>query len=165
MRLLPALGTIICLLWPGIVVAQSFSGTNTYHPVERPAPKQASEYQVFTAPAMYREAYHEARRCLAQGTMDDVLWWLQGYRARSFDRVVWVEAPGQRFTAPDGTPGAIGFWAMPDTIIIGREWKTTRWVIRHELIHYLLQMAHPADARRNKRIWGEQCKATWGYLE
>jgi hypothetical protein len=76
-----------------------------------------------------------------------------------FNRVTWYQVAGNSFSGDAGP--AIGTWYPPHSIAIAREWLTTDWVVKHEMIHDLLQDGHTEEER--KRIWGRQCHATWGY--
>jgi hypothetical protein len=127
----------------------------------RPAPRPLREYTRFTPPANYRALMDSAQACAKVKAK------------RDFDEIVWLKAPGRNFWVP-GIPDSIqkipsiGVWqvgAGQDTIVIGSEWLTTDWVVKHELVHFVLQRPHPADPVADRRIWGEQCHATWGHLE
>ncbi len=124
---------------------------------QRPVALPLSRFTPLAPPARYRAIHAAAEECTG--------------KTGSFDRIVWLSAPGRSFTAPDGVPNAIGFWQVSrgrgsaDTIVIAADWQTTEWVVKHELIHYLLQQSHPADLAESDRIWGRLCHATWGYLE
>lgn len=74
-------------------------------------------------------------------------------------RVRWQTMPGNYFSTKDGP--AIGAWESPHTITIAVDWLTTDWVLKHEMIHDLLQQGHtPVEL---SVIWGHFCQATWGY--
>lgn len=81
------------------------------------------------------------------------------HRKGDLSRVHWRIAPGNSFTAPSGT--VIGYWTRPHTITLATEWLTTDWVIKHEMIHDLLQEGHTEATLQS--VWGERCHATWGY--
>lgn len=99
----------------------------------------------FTPPADYRVIWDSAEVC--SGVPGD------------FNRVTWYVTPGNSFDGPDGY--VIGRWTAPHSITIAHDWLTTDWVVKHEMIHDLLQEGH-TEAQRIQ-IWGKQCHATWGY--
>ena len=99
----------------------------------------------WTPPAHYRAIWDSAQACTG--------------KRGNFDRIVWYRMPGNNFPYKDGS--AIASWTRPHAITIAVEWQTTDWVVKHEMIHDLLQMAHNAEDLRE--IWGKKCHATWGF--
>jgi hypothetical protein len=102
----------------------------------------------FTPPAHYREIWKEAEACTG--------------KHGDFDRVEWYVVEGKMFTSSSGS-AAIGEWHSPHNILIASEWRTTDWVVRHEMIHDLTRLAHDGGAR-DVQIWGIQCHSMWGWL-
>lgn len=97
-------------------------------------------------PAHYREIWKQAEAC--SGLTGD------------FDRVRWNIVLGHDFPCNSGK--CIGEWHRPHTITIASDWVTTDWVVRHEILHDLVNSGHwPGDTV----LWGVKCHATWGWLE
>lgn len=96
-------------------------------------------------PSHYRAIWDSAQACTG--------------RRGDFDRITWYVVAGNSFSTKDGY--AIGRWTRPHSISLSMDWATTDWVVKHEMIHDLLQRGHDEDDRH--KIWGEQCRATWGY--
>jgi hypothetical protein len=101
----------------------------------------------FTPPEAYREIWAEAQKCTE--------------REGDFDRLQWYIVPGHDFPCPSGR--CIGEWIPPHGIAIAEEWKTTAWVIKHEMVHDLTGWSHDRGPR-DRWMWGERCRATWGWL-
>jgi hypothetical protein len=80
---------------------------------------------------------------------------------RPYEKIEWYVVPGKSFIC-SAKNQSIGCWDYPNKITLAREWLTTDWVVKHEIIHYLMQRGHwPGDTA----VFGTKCKATWGYLE
>lgn len=78
-------------------------------------------------------------------------------------RVTWLVAPGREFVSELDTE-TIGLWVKGDTIVLAREWLTTGWLYKHELIHFLIQGGH-LDKADDDALWGDACRAKWGFLD
>lgn len=73
---------------------------------------------------------------------------------RDFDRIRWYVVPGGNWRySKHNQDLAAGVWIEPDKIYIAEESLTTEWIIKHELIHYLIRLPkHPADVFRRCSI-------------
>jgi hypothetical protein len=87
----------------------------------------------FTPPPDYRTWYAETEACTGlQGNYDDIVWWL-----------------ADSLEAPHGSELVTGTWTAPHTIVFRRGYQGDVWVVRHEMIHDLLQTtAHPSPPFR-----------------
>lgn len=102
------------------------------------------------ADSMWVAEYHAAERCTG--------------KKGKVKRVTWSLVPGKSFQNQDGDSD-IGLWVKDGRhIYIAEAWRNVAWVARHEAIHDLVG-PHPADTAKNTRVWGEQCRAMWGWLE
>lgn len=143
------------------LVAQAFD--KPYTVLESVRPMQVPEidtYRRFDPPARYNALYWDAIRC--SGAYGEI---------PLFKHIVWLEGP-DGFKAPprlggDGA-GLGGLTVMgdgpPDTIVIAKKFRNTDWMVKHELIHFVLQMPHPKLKVVSDSIWGIACQATWGFL-
>jgi hypothetical protein len=102
----------------------------------------------WTPPPVYREIWKEAEACTG--------------KRGNFDRVRWGLVAGKEFDC--NGKGAIGCWTKPHQIAIANDWKNIQWVVKHEMIHDLMQLSHDGG-ERDIQIWGKQCHAMWGYLD
>ena len=110
-------------------------------------PDLPDDTQGFIPPPVYREIWAEAEKC-------------SGFKG-DFDRVSWYIVPGHDFKCSSGR--CIGEWSPPHAISIADDWKSTAWVVKHEIIHELTGYSHD-NGPRDRQLWGIQCQATWGYL-
>ncbi len=115
----------------------------------------AAFYEEFTPPPRYREIHREAEACTGE--------------RREFGRVVWVEAPGRTFSSPSDGSDMVGYWIWAadgrDTIVIASAFRNYDWIIKHELVHYLIQAPHSEDVEADRDLFGRRCRAMWGFLE
>jgi hypothetical protein len=124
----------------------------------RIAPPPISTYQRFIPPPSYSTEMLAAEKCSG--------------RTRPYNYIVWLKAPGRNFWVEtrDTTESVIGLWQKSangrDTIVIAEEFSNleNNWVVRHELIHYLVQSDHYDNRAKNDSLWGIRCKAMWGHL-
>lgn len=99
-------------------------------------------------PAYYRAIWASAQSCIG--------------KRGDYDRLRFRIVPkGVPFKDENGA--VLGRWDGGYRISLADEWKTTAWVVKHEMIHVLLQKKHTEQQRIE--IWGRQCHATWGYLD
>ena len=78
----------------------------------------------------YREAWDYVLECSG----------LTPQPGHGFEDVTWLSYAGVAF--PDGT---IAFWVPGDTIFVDSTYVLKKWVIRHELLHQLIQHQPGAD--------------------
>lgn len=104
------------------------------------------------APAHYKRVFHEAVACTGH--------------YRPYEDIRWSVMPGQDFKCGSGR--CIGHWQSPNHITIAGAWVNIDWVVRHEIIHYLTRYTHDSGngkiGPRDRELWGERCKAMWGFL-
>lgn len=92
------------------------------------------------APAVYREWWDKTEAC--SGLSGD------------FDRVEWLVVPGYSFPCSSGQ--CAGHWERGHQIYVADEWKLNEMVVRHEMLHDLLDGGgHPNPP------FGEGCPLTW----
>lgn len=126
----------------------------------RVRPVAIREYQRIEPLAHWHRIYFDAIQCSkAVGNIP------------LFKHIVWLKAPGGSFVAPPQLPtvGTLrGLWqgggGPPDTIVIAADLLNADWLVKHELIHYVLQMDHPASKQENDDLWGRDCQAMVGFL-
>jgi hypothetical protein len=163
--LLLALVAIIHLGVPPVVLSQSFTWEHNGLPRVRPVGAPIRVYERFDPPARYDDLYWDAITC--SRVVGNV---------PLFKQIVWLKAPGVDFFPPPriiellGTHARLrGLWVggngAPDTIVVASDWLKTDWVIKHELIHYVLQSNHLKDKQEDEDLWGRQCHAIVGFLE
>lgn len=120
-------------------------------PDTKPGPRQrhfhpAMGAEPWTPLLDYPGIFHDAEYCV--GIYAD------------YAKIVWRVRPGNNFSTDDGT--AVGYWEAPDTIILAKEWATTTWVVKHEILHYILQAGHSPFTEY--WVWGFLCHATWDFV-
>ncbi len=63
----------------------------------------------------------------------------------------------------------VGYWIRAadgrDTIVIASAFRNYDWIIKHELVHYLIQAPHGEDVEADRDLFGRRCRAMWGFLE
>ena len=64
-----------------------------------------------------------------------------------FDRVRWFSVPGERWWDPLWEQYAIGTWRSPHDIYIAEAHLDNEDVVKHEIVHDLLQGGHTHDPR------------------
>jgi hypothetical protein len=64
-----------------------------------------------------------------------------------FDRVRWFSVPGERWWDPLWEQYAIGTWRSPHDIYIAEAHLDNEDVVKHEIVHDLLQGGHTNDVR------------------
>ncbi len=85
------------------------------------------------------------------------VWWAKteacsGRRA-DFDRIEWLVVEGPSFPCKSGQ--CVGHWESNHRIWIAREWIDDEMVVRHEMLHDLIDKpGHPAP-------FGTDCPLTW----
>jgi hypothetical protein len=91
-------------------------------------------------PAVYREWWDKTEACSG--------------RSGDFDRVEWLVVPGYSFKCASGQ--CAGHWQQGHQIYIAQEWMMNEMVVRHEILHDLLNAGgHPNPP------FGEGCPLTW----
>ena len=109
------------LLWRVLSVGFAFGCLESF------APAGAKE---FTPPDIYRTWWAEVEAC-AQLSGD-------------FSRVEWYEVPGSRYDCSAYPTGCAGSWHPPHTIYVAQAWENDPRVVKHEMLHDLLQRGdHP----------------------
>lgn len=104
---------------------------------DRFAPEDAV---AFDPPATYRVWWEKTERC-------------SGAQA-SFERIRWYVVAGDGFDCPSGR--CAGRWEDDHTIYIAEAWRDHEMVVRHEMLHDLIDHAgHPAPP------FGAPCPLTW----
>lgn len=93
-----------------------------------------------TPPAVYREWWAKTEAC--SGLSGD------------FDRVQWSVVAGHSFPCSSGR--CAGHWEPGHRIYVAREWSTNEMVVRHEMLHDLLDRAGHPDPP-----FGTPCPLTW----
>jgi hypothetical protein len=91
-------------------------------------------------PAVYREWWAKTEAC--SGLSGD------------FDRVKWSVVPGNGFECASGT--CAGHWEPDHHVYLAEDWTTNEMVVRHEMLHDLLQRAGHPDPP-----FGDPCPLTW----
>jgi len=98
------------------------------------------ENSPMTPPAEYREWWAKTEAC--SGLSGD------------FDQVQWSGVPGDGFKCSTGT--CAGHWEPDHHIYLAQDWTTNEMVVRHEMLHDLLQRpGHPDPP------FGSPCPLTW----
>ncbi len=92
------------------------------------------------APAVYREWWGKTESC--SGLSGD------------FDRIEWLVVPGYSFECSSGQ--CAGHWRRGHQIYIAEEWVMNEMVVRHEMLHDLLNGGGHPDPP-----FGEGCPLTW----
>ncbi len=91
-------------------------------------------------PAVYREWWARTESCSG--------------RSGEFERVEWLVVPGRSFRCSSGE--CAGHWEPGHRIYIAEEWMYNEMVVRHEILHDLLDRGgHPNPP------FGEGCPLTW----
>jgi hypothetical protein len=91
-------------------------------------------------PAIYRRWWAETEACSG--------------RSGDFDRIEWVEVPGNSFKCSSGE--CVGHWESSHMIFVASDWKMHEMVVRHEMLHELIgRPGHPDPP------FGERCPLTW----
>jgi hypothetical protein len=85
-------------------------------------------------------------------------WWAKteacSGRKADFDRIRWSVVEGRSFPCESGQ--CVGHWESSHHIWIAREWMTNEMVVRHEMLHDLLDKpGHPNPP------FGADCPLTW----
>jgi hypothetical protein len=93
-----------------------------------------------TPPAVYREWWAKTEAC-------------SGLRA-DFDRVQWSMVPGNSFPCASGK--CAGHWEPGHRIYLAEDWTINEMVVRHEMLHDLLDRAGHPDPP-----FGDPCPLTW----
>jgi hypothetical protein len=91
-------------------------------------------------PAIYREWWAKTEAC--SGLSAD------------FDRVKWSVIPGYGFDCASGT--CAGHWEPDHHIYLASDWTGNEMVVRHEMLHDLLNRAGHPDPP-----FGDPCPLTW----
>jgi hypothetical protein len=91
-------------------------------------------------PAVYREWWDKTEACSG----------LSG----NFDRVEWLVVPGYSFDCASGE--CAGHWQRGHQIYIAEDWLMNEMVVRHEILHDLLNVGGHPDPP-----FGEGCPLTW----
>ncbi|HEX3233159.1 MAG TPA: hypothetical protein VHR41_03105 [Gemmatimonadales bacterium] len=92
------------------------------------------------APAVYRQWWAKTQAC--SGLVGD------------FDRVRWQVVPGHSFSCSSGK--CAGHWEPDHEIFIAADWTQNEMVVRHEMLHDLLDRAGHPDPP-----FGFGCPLTW----
>jgi hypothetical protein len=72
----------------------------------------------------------------------------------NFARVQWYVVPGDSFSCPGGR--CVGHWEDDHTIYIAEDWLDNEMVVRHEMLHDLIDRpGHPDPP------FGDGCPLTW----
>jgi hypothetical protein len=91
-------------------------------------------------PAVYREWWAKTEAC--SGLSGD------------YERVQWSVVPGHSFPCRSGQ--CAGHWEPSHHIYLSADWTTNEMVVRHEMLHDLLnQGGHPDPP------FGDPCPLTW----
>ena len=94
----------------------------------------------YTPPAEYRKWFDETQACSG----------LTG----NFDRIKWFVVDGTEFDCPSGK--CVGRWNSDHDIFIASSWVDNELVVRHEMLHALLDReGHPLEYFRDR------CGLTW----
>ena len=91
-------------------------------------------------PAVYREWWARTEAC-------------SGLRA-DFERVQWSMVPGNSFPCASGK--CAGHWEPGHRIYLAEDWTTNEMVVRHEMLHDLLDRSGHPDPP-----FGDPCPLTW----
>lgn len=85
-------------------------------------------------------------------------WWAQTEAcsglAGDFDRVEWLVVPGHSFPCSSGN--CAGHWQPGHQIFLASDWTMNELVVRHEMLHDLLQHSGHPDPP-----FGHGCSLTW----
>lgn len=101
------------------------------------APEDAERIE---PPAIYRTWWARTEQCSG--------------RSGSMARVQWFLVPGHAFQCPTGT--CAGRWEDNHSIYIAEDWLEHEMVVRHEMLHELLNApGHPDPP------FGDPCPLTW----
>jgi len=92
------------------------------------------------APSVYRAWWNKTEAC--SGLSGD------------FDRIEWLEVPGHGFPCSSGQ--CAGHWESSHRIFIASDWIRNEMVVRHEMLHDLLNRAGHPDPP-----FGKGCPLTW----
>jgi hypothetical protein len=96
--------------------------------------------QPMEPPAVYREWWAKTQACSG----------LSG----EFERIQWQVVPGRSFECKSGQ--CVGHWHPGHQIFIAEEWLHNEMVVRHEMLHDLLNGGgHPNPP------FGQGCPLTW----
>ena len=118
-------------LLAGLLLAVGASGCSRFEP---------EEYRPYAPGAEIRAWWDEDVACSG--------------RQGNFDRIRWFVVPGESFECPGGT--CLGRWETNHRIYIAEAWITSPLVVRHEMLHELLDGGgHPAVPFENP------CALTW----
>jgi hypothetical protein len=93
-----------------------------------------------TPPTVYREWWAKTEAC-------------SGLRG-DFDRVKWSVVPGHSFPCASGR--CAGHWEPRHEVFIAQQWLMNEMVVRHEMLHDLLDRAGHPDPP-----FGNPCPLTW----
>jgi len=107
----------------------------------------------FDPPPHYYQIYQQAVECTKPFRNPNK-------EPRPYAWIQWSTVPGHDFKCENGMR-CIGHWQGPNEITIAEDWRTTDWVQRHEMVHYLLQRGHWVG---DTAVFGRACHAMWGYL-
>ncbi len=85
-------------------------------------------------------------------------WWAKteacSGRTATFERIHWYVVPGDSFDCPDGR--CVGRWEDDHTIYIAASWVASELVVRHEMLHDLIDRSGHPDPP-----FGHGCPLTW----
>jgi hypothetical protein len=93
-----------------------------------------------TPPAVYREWWAKTEACSG--------------RSADFDRIKWSQVPGHSFPCASGQ--CAGHWESDHHIFIANDWTANEMVVRHEMLHDLLERSGHPDPP-----FGDPCPLTW----
>lgn len=94
----------------------------------------------YEAPAVYRTWWSKTQACSG--------------KAASFDKIKWNVVEGNSFPCKSGQ--CVGHWESNGNIYIASEWVDNEMVVRHEMLHALLDKpGHPNPP------FGADCPLTW----
>lgn len=96
--------------------------------------------QPLEPPPIYREWWAKTEACSG----------LTG----EFDRIEWLVVPGYSFACSSGE--CAGHWRRGHLIYLAEEWKMSEMVVRHEMLHDLMNRGGHPDPP-----FGEGCPLTW----
>ena len=94
----------------------------------------------FEPPPVYREWWAKTQACSG--------------KEANFDRITWMVVDGESFSCASGQ--CVGHWESSHQIWIAKEWLDNEMVVRHEMLHDLLDRSgHPNPP------FGQDCPLTW----
>lgn len=115
----------------GMVVGALLGGCSRF------APEDAERIE---PPEIYRAWWSRTEQCSG--------------RTGRMTRIQWFKVPGHGFACPTGT--CAGRWEDNHSIYIAEDWLEHEMVVRHEMLHELLNVpGHPDPP------FGDPCPLTW----